>query len=219
MGYCLVLPVGVTPSIVQRVVREAAWEGLDCVVAVTVESIMGAKEDVVEVARREAESVGARFHFYPVDPWEPETLGEAYRVMLGHGGPFMLSGVTGSRMLLPLLSSMLFRLSTVWGRETRIYQGVEGERYGVEPLQGYLYAGLPLPERQEAALRLVYSGRAGSPQELARLLGVGRSVYKVIGALAEKGLVSRSRGSLEPTLPGRLLYAMLRVEEGEAGRV
>jgi len=217
-GRAVLIPLGVTRETIEGVLRGLPRP--DVIVVVTVPGYEETKRSIVEALRVAALALGARFYLVVVRPGGVEGALELYRVLRGERpGEVYLVGVTGSRYLFPVLSSVLLRYWRDTGARLWLVHGVEGREYVLEPFAGFFAPAMRISSVQKRLLRIVYeSEEAPSGKEFIEKYGFTRSVYYVLADLERKGLLVVRRNRIEKTLPGRLFYALLKASgELEAG--
>ncbi|MCE4624265.1 MAG: hypothetical protein F7C35_00160 [Desulfurococcales archaeon] len=207
------MPVGVTAETVRGVVAHPLVSPISCVVSVTVSGLFEVKREIFGYLRALAEVLGADYREVVVEPWDVASSIRLYKVLREASkgcSRVVVSGVTGSRYLLPLMFQVLLAL---WAeRRVKVYlvQGVEGEEWRLVPLMGYL--SVRLPRRQRELFLRIYSWPSDEVPLRGGLLeglGLGRSVYKALKELELKGLIVHRRNKVIKTFPGKILYGIM----------
>mgnify|MGYP001772692770 CR=1 FL=1 len=215
MQTLLILPLGVTGETVQGVLN-ATREPLVGVITVTTAGFDETKKEIIRAVKQACELIGAKHYHIVVNPDNAEPIAELYRLLRKLTATRVLvSGVTGSRYLLPLITQAVLRYWHETKAEVFLIHGVEGEKWSLVPFTGFFVYDLKR-EQKEVFMR-IYSDPRNilGTKELIEKYGYGRSIYKVLGKLEEKGLIKHNRNKIEKTLPGRLLYFLLKEGEGD----
>lgn len=214
MVRAVVIPIGVTKETVEGVLRDLPKP--DIMIVVTVPGYDDVKRPIIEALRATALTLGAKFYTVIITPSETKELVDVYRILVSEKpGEVYLIGITGTRYLLPTLTTVLLRY---WrSRNARVYlvHGVEGGEYSVEPLPGFYAVAMRISSLQRRLLEIIYGAEEPvSGKELMEKYGFTKSVYHVLADLERKGLLVVRRGRIEKTFPGRLVHELLKAGGG-----
>ena len=212
---CLIIPVGVRKEKIKRILETSEASQVECIVTVTITGYESSKTPLIEAARYLAELIGARHEHIVIRPGSAEDPVRLFRLLRTVAPErVVLAGMSGSRYLYPILLQVLLMYWRVSGAMILIQHGVEWGEYRLEPLQGFASPAMKLTRTQIDLLRRIYESSVElSGKLLIEKYGYTKSVYAVLADMERKGLLMVRRGRILKTLPGRLLYAMLRGEE------
>ncbi|MEM1606105.1 MAG: hypothetical protein QXW41_07685 [Fervidicoccaceae archaeon] len=213
MGAVLILPIGITGETVQGILN-AVKDHMIGIITVSTPGFEETKKEIIQGVRQACELIGAEHHHIVVGPGEVEPVAELYRLLKRlRPSRVIISGVTGSRYLFPLIAQVALRYWHETRAEVLLIHGVEGERWSLVPLTGFFTYDLKR-EQREVFMRIYSDPRdVLSTKELINKYSYSRSVYKVLKKLEEKGLIRHRRNRIEKILSGYLLYLLLK--EGE----
>jgi hypothetical protein len=212
-----VLPLGVTGETVRGILENIAGkERIESIIIVTTPGYEDVKKSIIEGVKTMSILLGARFNLLVIGFGDEHASEKIYRAMREAGsGKVYVSFVTGSRYLIPILMQAILRYAHDTGAEVYAIHGIEGGEYRIEPLAGYIIYKLNRTQREVFKLIYEHPGEEVRVKEdLIERYGFGRSIYKVLKGLEEKGLVIHRRNKVLKTYPGKLLYNLLR-EVGE----
>ena len=213
----VIMPVGVTKETVSGLFsRIAERSRIEYVLVITTPGYENVKRDIIEALRKSAELLDAGFEVITIGFGDVEASARIYRVLRSIGlREVYVSLVTGSRYLIPIMLQALLRYAHDTGAMVYAIHGIEGESYSIEPLTGF--ATYTLVREQRKLFKLIYEHpgeELRTKEDLVERYGFGRSVYKALRGLKEKGLIIHRRNRISKTFPGKLLYNLL-VEAGE----
>ena len=219
---CLILPVGITKATVEGLLRHEELRNTSCVITVLIkdedkEELMKVKREILDALRTLAEFMGAEFYEIWTKFKDESLSRKIFEILLVHKPKLVIVGTfTGSRyVLLPIILSVLWYQKVYRDCTVRVIHGVEGNGWSIEPLRGYLTTDLT--KAQLRIFKLIYSLKKDeikTKEELMLQYNFGRSIYKVLRALKEKGLVEWRRNKIKKTFSGKLLYNLLICLEG-----
>jgi len=213
-GRAVVVPVGVTGETIEGLLKSVPRP--DLIITVSVPGYEEVKGPIIEGLKAAASAMGARFRSFTVKKGDVEVLVDVYKLLLEERpNEVYLIGVTGSRYLLPLLVMVLLKYWRDAKAVVYLLHGVEGEECEAVPLPGFFAPSMRLSNTQIKLLKIIYSLEGPiSGKELIQKYGFTRSVYYVLADMERKGLLFVRRNKIEKTLPGRLMYELLRAGEG-----
>lgn len=214
----MVIPVGVTRSTVEGVLKGDSRLSVSCVVGVSVSGFESEKEVIFNGIEFLAGMIGARFYRATLEPGDPGGVVRLYDIIRGESFErLVVVGVTGSRYLQPLLYMIALQVWRDRGRRVSVclLLGVEGGEARLVPLAGFFAPVMKITRVQLRVLDIIYgSGKPVSGKDLIERYGFTRSVYYVLADLERKGLVSVKRGVIERTFPGELFYQLHKASMG-----
>jgi len=222
---CLILPVGITRETVEGLLKREELRNVSCIITVLIEDreneeLMKVKKEILNVLRMLAGFMGAKFYTIWTSFGDEKLSKEIFDVLLIHKPRLIILGAfTGSRyVLLPSILSILWYQKIYGGCDVKIIHGVEGNGWSIEPLRGYFTTDLT--KAQLRIFKLIYSMKKEeirTKEDLMSQYNLGRSVYKILRALKEKGLIEWRRNRIRKTFPGKLLFNILisLEEEGD----
>ena len=216
MRTLLILPIGVTGETVQGILNVVGGSPLD-IITVTTAGFEEVKKEIIQGVKRACELIGAEHHHVVVDFGDVSAGVKLYKLLKKlRPSSIVVSGITGSRYLLPLIISVVLRYWYETKVKALLIHGVEGGEWNLTPLTGFFVYDLKR-EQREVFMQIYNNSRnvLRTNEDLIKKYGYGKSIYKVLSKLEEKGLIKRRRNKIEKTLPGRLLYLLLREAEGD----
>ncbi len=217
MGTCLVIPVGITKETVSSALSLSTINGkISCLIAVTVRGLENVKREIMDGLREASNVMGFRYFEFWINEREVEGFtGKLLNVLLEYKpSRIILSLISGSRYLVPLLSQVLLYYWRLSGVVPFILHGIEGGSWRLEPLPGF--ATVSLPRSQLRVFLQVYSfpgDELRTVEDLITPYGYGRSVYKILNELEKKGLIIWRKNRILKTTPGKVLFELMRVSE------
>ena len=214
---CLVMPVGVTWETVEGLLRLDVAGRIKCVLALLISK--GYEDKKKEIIGRLGElsgMLGATLYLVEVSMDDLSVPSKIYRVLAKERpARIIVSGLTGSRYLLPIVMQALLFYGLKHGVVPLLVHGVEGNGWRLVPMPGYTYVDLKRSQRK--MFQLIYSSEEEEfrTNMFMKQHHLGRSAYKVLRKLREKGLIETRRNRIRKTIPGKMLYLLLK-EAGEA---
>lgn len=211
----LILPIGITGETVQGVLN-AVKDSLTAIITITTAGFEETKKGIIQGVEQACNLMGIEHYHIVVVPSKVEPVAELYKLLKKlRPSRVIVSGVTGSRYLQPLIAQAVLRYWHETKAEVLLIHGVEGEKWSLEPLTGFFIYDLKR-EQREVFMRIYSDPRdaLNAKENLIDKYGYGRSIYKVLRKLEEKGLIKRRRNKIEKTLPGHVLYLLLKEGEG-----
>lgn len=215
MRTTLILPIGITKDIVHGILNDIK-DSLIGIITVTTKGFEEAKHDIIQGVRAASELIGAKHYHLEVEFGDREASAKLYNLLKELGTErIVISGITGSRYLYPIIMQATLRYWYDTGAEAALIHGIEGEKWELVPLTGFLTYDLKREQRN--LFMLIYSipkEVLKTKEDLIDKHGFTRTVYKVLAKLEERGLIKHSRNKIEKTLPGYLLFNILKVAGG-----
>ncbi len=212
----LILPVGVTKGTVEGVLR-AVEDRLTCVITVSTPGFEDVKEEIILGVGKACELMGVPHYHLVIGMGDLDASARLYSLLKKSGaGTVIVSGVTGSRFLLPIIMQSVLRYWYDTRSEILLVHGIEGEGWSIQPLVGFLT--FRLKRVQKELFKIIYEhpgDRLRTREDLIVKHGLSRTAYKVLKELESKGLIRTGRNRIEKTLPGYLLFNLLK----EAGDI
>ena len=215
MGLCvklLLLPVGVTLSTVEGILR--ATDSVDVVVTVTVEGLAEEKKEILEAVSLLAKMMGADYSHVTVQFRNESSVAELYTLLMRYKPvEVVVSFLTGSRYLIPIMLQVLLRIWNELGTKIMVIHGVEGDGWFVTPLPGFVT--YELNRKQKEIFMTIYAeeGDEVDTKAFMKKHGLSRTAYKTLKLLEHRGLIERRRGKILKTFPGKSLYKLLILSE------
>lgn len=223
LGICLIIPVGITKETVSSTLSLSSIDGrVSCLVAVTVRGLEDVKREILEGLREASHATGFDYFEFWVDERRVEEFaGKLLNVLLEHRpSRVVLSLISGSRYLIPLLYQVLLYYWGLSGVVPFVLHGVEGGSWRLEPLPGFVTISLPRSQRRVFLQIYSHPGdELRTVEDLIERYSYGRSVYKVLNELERKGLISWRKNRILKTTPGRILFKLMRVGENGVSSV
>ena len=215
MGVCLIIPVGITRETISSTLSlSTVGDRISCLVAVTVRGLEDVKREILDGLKEASRAAGFDyFEFWVDESRTDEFAGELLQVLVQYRpSRVVLSMVSGSRFLVPLLYHVLLYYWRLSGVVPHILHGVEGGAWRLEPLPGFVTISLPRSQRR--VFMQIYShpeDELRTVEDLIERYGYGRSIYKVLNELERKGLISWRKNRILKTTPGRILFKLMKV--------
>ncbi|MGB9831129.1 MAG: hypothetical protein ACPLSP_03540 [Fervidicoccus fontis] len=207
----LILPVGVTGEIVQGIIN-IARDSLYGVITITTAGFEDMKRNILQSIENACKLIGIEHYHLSVEFGDTKSSAELYKLLKKlKPNRIVISGITGSRYLFPIIASVALRYWYETKVEVLLVHGIEGERWELVPLMGFF--NYDLKGKQKDIFMQIY----GEPIEVLRTkdmlinkYGYTRAIYKTLSKLEERGLIRHRRNRIEKTLPGKLLYSLMR---------
>lgn len=214
----LILPIGITGETVQGVLKTIgdSLAGLVGIITVTTAGFEEVKREIIQGVKHACELIGAKHYHIIVNFREVGVSAKLYKLLKKlRPERIVISGTTGSRYLFPIVVSAVLRYWYETRAEVLLVHGVEGGKWDLVPLVGFFVYDLKR-EQKEVFMQIYGNSRniLRTNEDLIKKYDYGKSIYKVLSKLEEKGLIKHKRNKIEKTLPGRLLYYLLREAEG-----
>lgn len=211
----MIIPVGITRETVSSTLSLSTVDDrISCLVAVTVRGLEDVKREILDGLREASRATGFDYFEFWVDKQHVEEFArELLNVLLEHRpSRVILSLISGSRYLVPLLYQVLLYYWSLSGVVPFILHGIEGGSWRLEPLPGFVTVSLPRSQRRVFFQIYSYPGdELRTVEDLIERYGYGRSVYKVLNELERKGLISWRKNRILKTTPGKILFKLMRV--------
>jgi len=210
----LIIPVGITKETVEGVLK--IIQDVKAIITITTEGFEERKRDILIGVSEAAKLIGAVHEHIIVKNNDRLASARIYgTVMKYKPSRIIVSGLTGSRYLYPIITQAVLRLWHDTKAEIFLIHGVEGGKWEIVPLLGfYIYN---LKREQKRLFKLIYehpSDILRTKEDLFEKYRLTKSSYEALKELESKGLIKRRRNRIEKTFPGHLLYNLLK-EAGE----
>jgi len=212
VGTMVILPLGITKEYVTGILRQNNLGRIEAIVSVTTPGFEETKSDIINALKTTSELLGARYQHIVIGLGDAGASAKIYRIIKNiKPSRIVVSLITGSRYLIPILAQAILRYWKETGVETYMIHGIEGEKWELQPFIGFFT--FHLTREQLRLFKIIYehpNDYMRTKEDLIEKYRYTKTVYKVLDRLDKKGLIRHKRNRIEKTFPGRLLYNLLR---------
>jgi predicted transcriptional regulator len=211
MKTALLLPIGIAKETVYGVMRYPEIKP-DVIITITVRGLEEVKSEILSGVTSLAELMGIPHYHVSISYGDTEAGAKIYNLLKTHKPQtIVVSGVTGSRYLFPIVAQVLLLYWHEYKARILLIHGIEGESWELAPFIGFFTYNLK--RRQKEIFELIYQVPKDiikTKEELIEKYRLGRHVYTILKELEMRGLIARRRNKIIKTMPGYLLYNLLK---------